>query len=115
MRRSRNEYVIPIDPPEDQIESYEIDDQNMALVRVDGLSTGPIVTLQLSRDAMLGLATELIRSAHRNDGLSSELSPAVKGLASQCLGIYLHPQSCRLNIQRVEMGTVEAALLAEGT
>jgi hypothetical protein len=108
--------TIPIEASS-RPEPFERADRNVIQVRVqlpDGtiISTANcIVEFNLSHDAMVGLGTELLRAAHGGDTRPGwELFPADRGLASQCLGVFLHPNSCRLNVWQVELGPLEKAL-----
>jgi hypothetical protein len=106
---------IELDPPEGELEEYEESDQNLALVQVvrSGEVMDPedcIVQLTLSHDAMIGLGKELLRAAYKERGFHHELFPSKKSHCATALGIYLHPDSCRLNIGDAGLGTVEEAL-----
>lgn len=55
------------------------------------------VTLFLSRNALLGLGTELIRLAHDyKEGRHYHLNPATEDMMIQTLGVFLSPDSCEL-------------------
>lgn len=55
------------------------------------------VTLFLSRNALLGLGTELIRLAHDyKEGRHYHLNPATEDMMIQTLGVFLSPGSCEL-------------------
>jgi hypothetical protein len=108
--------TIPLEPSE-RPEPFELADRNMIQARVQlpdrtvVSDPGFIIELNLSRDAMVGLATELLRAAHKHEASTGwEMHPIDRDLASQCLGVFLHPNSCRLNIWHVELGTVAEAL-----
>lgn len=111
---------IEIEPPEGELRDYEEEDKNLALVQVTRSgetvdSKDCIVELTLSRDAMIGLGKELLRAAYQGKEFHHELWPVEKSHAATALGIYLHPDSCRLNIGRAELGTVEEAMETDAT
>lgn len=109
-------FSIDIDRPNECRPSYELSDKNVMWVRAgtkgDRLdSNDSFVEIGLSRDAMLALGTELIRSALRPGDKLLEVFPIDQHLASQSLGVYLHPSSCRLLIfLHHEFGKVDALL-----
>ena len=114
-------FIIDLNRLGDSKPIYETSDQNVMLVRARNKSgeinggNQCLVEISLSRDAMLGLGTELIRSALRPGEKMLEVFPVDRNLASQWLGTYLHPDSCRLIIfLHEEFGTVES-LLAENS
>jgi hypothetical protein len=73
---------------------------------------GDRVELRLSREAMLGLGTELIRAAHRQSAEPGfwHLSPAEPSFSSQMLGLYLTPDSCELLVAEDDLGSLDEAL-----
>lgn len=98
-------FIVDLDPPDDRVEQYEEKDANVLMVRVQ-LPTGEMVggsnyrvEITLSKDAMIGLGTALIRSACLADdetNLFWHLHPSIPELISQQLGVFLHPKSCEL-------------------
>jgi hypothetical protein len=113
-----NEYHISLKASIKGIEPYEENDQNILQLRVQ-LPSGEVVTdpryrveLALSKDAMLGLGTALIRLAcnENSDEGVFHAHPIEKGFASQVLGFYLAPNSCELIVAQKEFGTVEEIL-----
>lgn len=57
------------------------------------------VMISLSRNAMIGLGTELIRMAHRFEvGNHMHVDPMQEGLVCQSMGIFLTPESSELII-----------------
>ena len=114
------EITISLDKTTDAVEEYEKDDRNLARVSVyfpDGRAIGSLshrVVLELSRDAMMGLATELVRVAHGkmkpDGGEHWHIDPVTADKATECMGLYLHPSSCELIITHRELGTVGAAI-----
>ena len=113
--------TIQLDRKHGEMEEFERNDKNLLQVRVRVPSVGMIcddaylVELSLSRDAMLGLGTELVRAAHRENNETSfwHLRPSEQGFATRILGVYLHPSSCQLIIAEVEHGTLESLLNTE--
>ena len=108
-------YLVSLEPETNSLEEYEKRDQNIVRVRVQ-LPSGEVVAssqyrleLSLSRDAMIGLGTELIRLALKQEEISGifHLRPMEKNFASEVLGIYLHPDSCELLVAHNEFGTIE--------
>ena len=101
----------------DEAEIFEINDENIANVRVfvpDGDKAKELkgshfhVILEMSQDGMIGLATELLRMAYNGDEYSFvELMPSSWGFASQCMGIILKADSCRLSISKQDLGKIE--------
>lgn len=103
--------------PDGDVEVFNEAERNLArvCVSVDGKSTDPsktIVSLMLSHEAMIGLATELLRAANRTSRESSfaELIPSYAGTIIEDYGIFLHPKSCRLNLMEVSMGSISEAI-----
>ena len=107
--------AVPLEP-KGEIEDFNADDRNVAFVSVqaDGrqiASSDCIVDLRLSREAMIGLATELLRAAHRSpEKVFAELLPSQPGFSAERFGIYLHPESCRLHIGEADFGKIDKAL-----
>jgi hypothetical protein len=103
-------------PNQDELESFEKDEKNIIQVRIQ-LPTGEMidsskyrVELTLSKAAMLGLATNLIRFVHNADSPYGfwHLHPSEPNLASQILGVYLHPGSCELLVSEKDLGCLDA-------
>lgn len=108
--------TIPLEKHED-VEDYAKTDRNVVQVRVGVRgqwysSADCIVDLSLSREAMIGLATTLLRAAHRPAAETAfvELLPSVPGHATLAFGVYMHPESCRLNIGERDFGELERLL-----
>ncbi len=70
------------------------------------------VTIFLSKKAMLGLGTELIRLAHNfEEGKEIHITPASKEKgAQQSMGIFLTPDSCELIIKCVHFEPIDKYL-----
>lgn len=115
-----NNYEIDLtfNRDQDELEEFEIADNNLATVQVDPRGKKPngemryIVYLKMTADGMLGLGTELVRKAlydkknHLTEGLSHLYQTGKEDLV-QAFGIHLTPDSSELIIERVEMETVE--------
>jgi len=108
--------TIPLEEPEG-LEDYSAKDHNIMQIRVGAhgewhSSPEWIVDLSLSRDAMIGLATALLRAAHDNSNQSTfvEMRPAEIDCAVERFGVFVHPKSCRLNLLQREFGDIETVL-----
>lgn len=108
-------YTISLERSVDGLEVYEERDQNIARVRVQ-LPTGEVVAdpryrveLTLSKDAMLGLGTELIRLAVEGGDIKGvyHVHPIERDFASAVLGIFIVPESCELLVAHDDFGTIE--------
>jgi len=83
-------------------EGFEIEGNNIAEVTVLDKSGNDItnncrVQITLSKNALIGLGTELIRLAHNyKDGKHYHIDPISKDYIVQSMGIMLHPESCEL-------------------
>src|SRR6478735_969628 len=93
------------------IEDYAENDRNIAQVRVGShgewhSSPDWIVDLSLSREGMIGLATALLRAAHQpSDRLTFvEMLPSEAKFAVERFGVFMHPESCRLNLRQQDFG-----------
>ena len=97
-----SEYIIDLDNDFDKEEAFEITGDNIALVSVMDSSGNDItpncrVQITLSKNALLGLGTELIRLAHDyGNGEHFHIEPINKECVVQSKGIMLHPESCEL-------------------
>lgn len=61
------------------------------------ITTNCRVHITLSKNALLGLGTDLIRLAHDyGDGKDFHIEPINKEYVVQSKGIMLHPESCEL-------------------
>jgi hypothetical protein len=110
-----DKFVIQFERKSPGDEEYERKGDNVLQVRLQ-LPSGEIISkggyrveLRLSRTAMIGLGSELIRAAHREDvdKLFWHLRPSEKDFASQALGVFLHPESCELLASSVQHGPVD--------
>lgn len=101
----------------DKEEIFEVNDENLARVTVtvpDGNKAKVLsgyehhIILEMSKDAMIGFATELLRMAYEEDEDSfKELTPSDSTFVSQCLGIVLKPDSCRLSVSKQDLGNIK--------
>ncbi|MFD4706440.1 hypothetical protein ACFWM3_16440 [Gottfriedia sp. NPDC058432] len=86
----------------DKEEVFEIEGNNIAEVTVldsngNNITNDCRVMISLSKNALIGLGTELIRLAHNyKDGKHFHIEPISKGNVVQSMGIMLHPESCEL-------------------
>lgn len=110
-----DKYALQFERKSPGDEEYERGGDNVLQVRFQ-LPSGEIVCdggyraeLRLSRAAMIGLGSELIRAAYREDidKLSWHLRPSEKDFASQALGIFLNPESSGLLVSSAGHGPVE--------
>jgi hypothetical protein len=95
-------YIIDID--NDEHDEFEVNADNVVVVEVFD-NNGHKVTFEskvqiyLSKNALLGLGTELIRLAHKYiEGKHYHITPADKDMLCQRLGIFLTPDSSELII-----------------
>ena len=106
---------ISIERVKDEI--FEMNDANIVRVRVfvpDGnkpkelIGSENHVILEMSKDAMIGFATELLRMAY-NDKEDSfvELMPSDSDFISQSMGIVLKHDSCRLSVSKQDLGKIK--------
>lgn len=104
----KNSYLVPL--CEQTPESYEANDNNLIQVKAIRLDEGDdLVEISITRDGMLGLATELIRSAIGNRSGFDEfnMEPLRKDDATRTLGVYLHPDSNEVRIMLGDLPTVQ--------
>jgi len=111
-------FNVQLFPDPDEVETYENNEENIVQVRVQ-LPSGEMVTthdykveLTMSSEAMIGLATNLIRSAVLGPSSAHvwHLRRSEVGFAGQTLGVYLHPESCELIVVQTNLGTLSEAL-----
>ncbi len=111
-----NNITIALDD-QDSSETYSESERNSLQLRV-GVggqwysSRDSIVDLSLSREAIIGLATALLRAAHQPIGNPAfvELHPSTPTHSTLAFGVYLHPKSCRRNIREQDFGVLERLL-----
>lgn len=95
-------YIIDID--NDENDEFELDSNNVGIVNVydkNGykITSDTKVQIFLSKNALLGLGTELIRLAHHfKEGKHYHITPADNETLCQRLGIFLAPDSSELII-----------------
>ncbi|HJV16176.1 MAG TPA: hypothetical protein VJ546_02120 [Bacillales bacterium] len=96
-------YTIELNNKFDVEESFEKTGNNIAQVEVLDINGKDVtkqsrVQITLSKNALVGLGTELIRLAHNyQNGKHFHIDPICKE-AYQSMGIMLHPDSCELII-----------------
>jgi hypothetical protein len=122
-----NDIIFPLIHDENEIEDFEENDMNLLQARVqlpDGTmqsSSKFRIEIRMSKDAMIGLGKELVRAGLNekiNTNFFKHLRPIEPELISQCLGVYLHPDSCELIFTTFDFDTVEKTLqkhLSEGS
>ena len=111
-------YEVIIPREYGQIEDFEKNDANIACFKVFDKQGNDIsdqvryVTIFLSKNAMLGFGTELIRLAHNfKEGKEVHIMPASKEKgAEQSMGIFLTPASCELTIKCEHFEPIEKYL-----
>jgi hypothetical protein len=97
-----SDYYIKLRSISDEEEEFELAGDNIAQIDVMDISGSNItkdcrVQITLSKNALLGLGTELIRLAHKfSDGRHFHIDPISQDSAVQTLGIMHHPGSCEL-------------------
>lgn len=99
------------------IEDSSETDRNIVQVQVGShgvwhSSPDWIVDLSLSREAMIGLATELLRAAQQSPDAMAfvEMLPSEAECAVERFGVYMHPKSCRLNLRQQDFGVLETLI-----
>jgi hypothetical protein len=109
---SKNDFVVPLNPTEENKSLYRAADENIIRVEIQ-LPSGElvkssehIVVISLSKDAMLGLGSSLIRAAlktNENRGCW-EFERVKPDSAIEQLGVYLHPLSSKLILNLTPLG-----------
>ena len=96
------EYIVSID--NDGHDKFEENADNVAVIEVfdnkgQKIGSNSKVEIFLSKNALLGLGTELIRLAHNYvEGKHYHITPADKEMLCQRMGIFLTPDSSELII-----------------
>jgi hypothetical protein len=99
-RRKVMKYLIDIENEEN--DDFEKTADNVGVLQVFDSNGNEItktskVSLFLSKNALIGLGTELIRLAHNyKEGKHYHVEPASKDRMIQSLGVFLTPDSCEL-------------------
>ncbi|MCT4782081.1 MULTISPECIES: hypothetical protein [Exiguobacterium] len=110
-------YEIDLKNDEDD-DYYELAD-NVGTVEVldqeeESPHKHPRVMISLSRNAMIGLGTELIRMAHRFEiGRHMHIEPMEEGLVCQSMGVFLTPESSELIIMCGDEKDVDSYIAPE--
>lgn len=105
-----------IDDENDEFEQLADNVGTVLVLDHNGESTRqqPRVMISLSRNAMIGLGTELIRMAHRFEvGSHMHVDPIQEGLVCQSMGIFLTPESSELIIACGDELDVDSYIPAE--
>ena len=91
----------------DKLREYAEKGDNVGYARVLEGNNPPRILIELSRNGLIGLGTELIRLAHDyQEGWHEHIHPAEKGLISSSMGIFLHPESSEVIISCTEFGVI---------
>jgi hypothetical protein len=110
----KRKHVVRLQENHEDVEPYAEEGRNVMRATVLKGSNGKDrIMLELSRDAMLGLGTALIRWAHEESrsGAHAHLHPVDRELISQYMGVFMAPDSCEvIFIPHVEMGVIEDLL-----
>ncbi|EIT86170.1 hypothetical protein A374_06211 [Fictibacillus macauensis ZFHKF-1] len=91
-----------IDLENDENDDFERLADNVGVLQVfdsngNEITKSSKVSLFLSKNALIGLGTELIRLAHNyKEGKHHHIDPASKEMMVQTLGVFLTPDSCEL-------------------
>lgn len=112
--RNKMKYIFDIERDYEKIESYQEEDNNLAKIEIID-PNGKIINgkdyrilILLTKEALLGLGTELIRYAHhcKNDN-QRHLRRITKDKVIQNMGIYLTPESNELIISCNNLGKID--------
>lgn len=105
-------YIVPLNHCEEEpFEAYSDIVMCINALNDDGeaLSHHCRVQIEFSKNALLGLGSELIRLANCfQEGYHTHLFPAEKNLISQKMGVYLTPDSCELIIDCASSQPIES-------
>jgi hypothetical protein len=106
-------FIVPLEATPSDKEIYRASDENLVRVRVFMAGRAVpaqdvTVELALSRDAMLALGSELIRAAMKTTRPqdSWEIAASSSDNASEVLGVYGHPETCKLVVNKQPLGKV---------
>lgn len=87
----------------DNVADFQVFDKNGS-----NISTESYATLFLSKNALLGLGTELIRLAHDfHEGKHSHIEPTTEDMMIQRMGIFFTPDSSKLILGCGEMKKID--------
>lgn len=109
-------HVIILDENNDDdfLEDYEKDDDNICEILVSNEKQEDItkkckVQLNISKNALIGLGTEMIRMAYKfKEGKHFHIPPIKdKENIYQVMGVVLTPDSCELIVCCTENGTID--------
>ncbi len=105
--------IYNIDIENDADDKFEAKADNVAVFQIfddkgNDITASSKANLFLSKNALLGLGTELIRLAHNfQDGKHLHLEPTEKDMMVQRLGIFLTPDSGKIVVGCGEMKTID--------
>jgi hypothetical protein len=109
---SAKNFTVPLNPTDQDKEVYRAADENVIRIEVQ-LPSGETVetrncrvVVSLTKDAMLGLGSSLIRAALNESQERGcwEFENAEPSAATEQLGVYLHPSSCKLVLNLTHLG-----------
>ena len=115
---SATNFIVPLHPTEQDKELYRAADENVIRIEVQ-LPTGQMletrdcrVVVSMTKDAMLGFGTSLIRAAldESQERGCWEFENAEQDSAIEQLGVYLHPSSCKLVLNLTSLGKLQNLL-----
>ncbi|WP_054950716.1 hypothetical protein [Numidum massiliense] len=107
-----DKYIVDLNPSDTDEEDFELENENVGEVRVykngKNISSDCRVLVQLSKDGLIGLGTELIRLGHSfKNGRHSHIYPVDPDLVSQSMGIFLTANSCELILVCHDFGSID--------
>lgn len=114
----KNQFIVPLNPTNQDKELYRAADENVMRVEVR-LSSGEVidnancqVVISMTKDALLGLGSSLIRAANNASQERGcwEFENAKLDSATEQLGVYLHPSSCKVIINLTHLGKLAQIL-----
>jgi hypothetical protein len=121
MKASNTHFLVPIFPSDAEKEAFRARDENVIGVAVQpphgdvSQSSDYRVVISLSRDAMLGLGSSMIRAAMLGEASQRvwEFENATPDHSAEVLGVYLHPRSARLVVSMVQGVALHELLKAD--
>jgi len=115
---SATNFNVPLHPTEQDKELYRAADENIIRVEVQ-LPSGQMldthdcrVVVSMTKDAMLGFGSSLVRAAlsEAQERACWEFQNAEPDSATEQLGIYLHPSSCKVILNLTSLGKLKDLL-----
>lgn len=104
-------YSFKIQKNIDNSEDHEINDRNIMMAQIiapDGnilFGKGYLIQLTFSKDAMIGFGKELIRLAFNGD--FADLIPSREESKYLEMGVFLHPKSCQLIVEKYDFKKID--------